>query len=439
LPALTNAPPDAEMVPPDMDWILYTILALAAFGCILALLALLALRKQQSSQGQSHDGLTRLDARLDEQGKGFSGLRQEIGLFTEKQGAASENFKVSFQQLQLDALQKLQTTLQSGHESSSRQMTDALAKSAEELGKRVEYLTTKTDQRLQEISGQVEKRLTDGFEKTTATFQDVQKRLIQIDEAQKKIAELSNNVVSLQHVLSDKKSRGAFGEVQLSGLVHNSLPESAFHMQHTLESGNRADCILFLPPPTGNIVIDAKFPLENYQQMIDLSAPEAQRKEAEKRFKTDIRKHIGDIASKYIVPGETSDGAIMFLPAESIFAEIHAYHRDLVEEAQRARVWISSPTTLMAILTTVRAVLKDAAMREHIHIMQAHLNTLGKDFGRFKDRMESLVNHVRKANEQVDQVETTAGKLTDRFRKIEQVDLQVNGTALPMVPVQDLE
>jgi DNA recombination protein RmuC len=365
-----------------MDWILYVILALVALGCLFALLAFL-----HSRQGNNREGMIRLDARLDEQGKGFSAMRQELA--------------------------------------------ETLSRSAEELGRRVDNLTGKTDERLKEISGQVEKRLSDGFEKTTATFVDVVKRLAVIDEAQKKIAELSGQVVSLQHVLSDKKSRGAFGEVQLSALIRNVLPEPAFAMQFTLKNGNRADCILFLPAPTGNIVIDAKFPLENYQQMIDLNRPEAERKEAEKRFKTDIRKHIGDIAGKYIVPGETSDGAIMFLPSESIFAEIHAYHRDLVEESQRARVWISSPTTLMAILTTARAVLKDAAMRQQAHVLQDQINLLGSDFGRFQERMEALVRHVRQANEQSEKVEITAGKLIDRFQKIEQADLKTNGIALP--------
>jgi DNA anti-recombination protein RmuC len=285
-----------------MNWILYVILALAALGCVFALFAFL-----NSRQGQNRDGLVRLDTRLDEQGKGFSALRQEIGSFTDKQSTASENFKVSFQQLQLDALQKLQATLQSGHESSTRLVTEALSKSAEDLGKRVEYLTTKTDQRLQEISGQVEKRLSEGFEKTTATFVDVVKRLALIDEAQKKITELSTNVVSLQQVLSDKKSRGVFGEVQLSALVRNALPESAFKLQHKLSNGNLADCILFLPQPTGNIAIDAKFPLENYQRMIDLNASKPERDAAEKEFKVNIRKHIDDISSKYVVPAGRVD------------------------------------------------------------------------------------------------------------------------------------
>ncbi|MSP53487.1 MAG: DNA recombination protein RmuC, partial [Gammaproteobacteria bacterium] len=222
------------------------------------------------------------------------------------------------------------------------QITETLKTGIEQVEKQVGLLTSKTDLRLQEISTQVEKRLSDGFEKTTATFQDILKRLVLIDEAQKRITELSTNVVSLQEVLADKRSRGAFGEVQLSALLRNVLPEDSFALQHTLSNNSRADCILFLPTPTGNIVIDSKFPLENYQRMLDNQASETERQLAARQFKQDIKKHIQDIATKYIIPGETGEGAMMFIPAEAVFAEIHAHHADLVSEAQKARVWLTS-------------------------------------------------------------------------------------------------
>ena len=206
--------------------------------------------------------------------------------------------------------------------------------------------------RLNDISGQVEHRLSKGFEKTTETFTDVVKRLALIDEAQKRITELSSNVVSLQEVLTDKRSRGAFGEVQMAGLISNVMPEGSYALQHSLSNGTRVDCMMFLPDPTGHIAIDSKFPLDSFQKMMDDEASDADRVAAERQFRLDIKKHIKDISEKYIIPDETADGAIMFIPAEAVFAEIHAHQPQLVEEAQRARVWMVSPTTLMAVSET---------------------------------------------------------------------------------------
>jgi DNA recombination protein RmuC len=316
-----------------------------------------------------------------------------------------------------------QEGLGQGFHAVNRQLAEALSRNAEELGKRVDGLTTSTDERLKEISGQVEKRLSEGFEKTTETFSRVLEHLGRIDEAQKRITELSTSVVSLQEVLTDKRSRGAFGEVQLSALVRNLLPEQAFALQHSLSNGTRVDCMLFLPEPTGNVPIDSKFPLESFQRMTDPELPDADRAKASSQFKQDIKKHISDIAEKYLIPGETADGAIMFIPAEAIFAEIHAHYPDLVEEAYRQRVWLVSPTTLMAILTTARAVLKDEATREQVHIIQDHLRKLSEDFGRFEKRMGNLAQHIRQANKDVDEVNVSARKISARFGQIEKVEL----------------
>jgi DNA recombination protein RmuC len=305
-------------------------------------------------------------------------------------------------------------------------ITNTLNSNAENLNKRVERLTEYTDQRLKEISGQVERRLSEGFEKTTNIFTDVVKRLALIDAAQKKIAELSSNVVDLQTILADKRSRGAFGEVQLAALIRNLMPEKHFALQHTLSNGKRADCILFLPEPTGNVVIDAKFPLESYQRLSDIKLSEPERHVVEQQFRTDIRKHLQDIASKYIIPGETSDGAMMFIPAEAIFAEIHSHFPDLVENSHKLRVWMVSPTTMMAILTTARAVLKDIATRKQVHIIQEHLSLLSKDFDRFQARMDDLARHINQANADVEQVHKSSKKISSRFNKIEAVELQKN-------------
>lgn len=300
------------------------------------------------------------------------------------------------------------------------EQTDARARKSEEM---VEKLVAANNQKLEQIGEKVEQRLEKGFKETTTVFGDVLKRLALIDKAQEKIAELSGNVVSLQEVLSDKRSRGAFGEVQLNALISNMMPENSYSLQHTFNNGVRADCVLMLPDPTGTICIDSKFPLESYQRMTDPSRGDADRAAAERQFKQDIKKHIKDIASKYIIPGETSDGAMMFIPAESVFSEIHGHHPELVEEAQRARVWLTSPTTMMAVLTTARAVLKDAATRQQVHIIQEHLAVLAKDFGRFQTRMNNLAKHIDLAQKDVGDVQTSARKISSRFEKIEKVEL----------------
>jgi len=317
-----------------------------------------------------------------------------------------------------------QEALTKGVDGLARQLTEGLALHTQTLGKRVDELTASTDQHLKEISGQVEKRLSDGFEKTTETFTRVLEHLTRIDEAQKRITELSTNVVSLQQVLSDKRSRGAFGEVQLSTLVGNLMPEHSYALQYSLSNHTRVDCMLFLPDPAGNIAIDSKFPLESYQKMTDNDLAELDRTRAMSQFRQDIKKHINDIAGKYILPDETGDGAVMFIPAESVFAEIHGHFPDLVEEAYRKRVWLVSPTTMMAVLTTARAVLKDAATREQVHVIQQHLNLLSKDFGRFQGRMDKLAMHIRQAHQDVDDVNVSAKKISKRFDQIEKVELE---------------
>jgi DNA recombination protein RmuC len=217
--------------------------------------------------------------------------------------------------------------------------------------------------------------------------------------------------------------------VQLNALVANVMPPSAYALQHTLGNGRRVDCMLFLPQPTGAIAIDSKFPLESFQRMTDIASDEAQRRGAERRFRADVRAHIKDIAERYIVPGETSDGAIMFIPAEAVFAEIHAHQSEVVQEAHRARVWMASPTTLVAILNTARAVLKDDATRKQMHVIRRHLAELARDFDRFRERMDRLAVHIDQANRDVQQVHTSARKLSARFDVIEKVELE--GETLP--------
>ncbi|HUU72972.1 MAG TPA: DNA recombination protein RmuC [Burkholderiales bacterium] len=292
-----------------------------------------------------------------------------------------------------------------------------------QLASSVELLTKTTDSRLEQISGKVNERLEEGFKKTNETFVNVMQRLATIDEAQKKIDGLTTNVVSLQELLGDKRSRGAFGEVQLEGLVRNILPPSAYEFQFSLSNGSRADCVLKLPAPTGMVAVDSKFPMENYHRMFEPAVGDNDRLLAERQFRADVRKHVEDIAGKYIIAGETSDGAVMFVPAEAVFAEIHAHHAEVVDYAMQRRVWIVSPTTLMAVLNTARAVMKDVATREQIHIIKDELGKLGKDFSRFDDRMRKLTDHIRQAHEDAERVRISSDKITKRFNEIEQVEL----------------
>lgn len=349
-----------------------------------------------------------------------------LGSLTTLREQLGENFSRQHTQFELrqnEATKSLNDGLWKSLQVMQSQMTSTLGERTRELSQRFEQLTASTDQRLSAISNQVDKRLADGFDKTTATFSDVVRRLALIDEAQKKITELSGNVVSLQEILADKRSRGAFGEVQLKSLISNILPENSFSFQHTLSNGTRVDCLLLLPKPTGYVAVDAKFPLETYRKLSDPDLPDKLRQLAYKQFKIDVRKHIQDIASKYILKGETSDGAMMFIPAEAVFFEIQSRHTDLVELAQRSGVWIVSPTTLWAILNTARAVLKDAATREQVDLIQEHLGLLADDFDRFRIRMDGLARHIEQAHDDVQQVHTSARKITARFGQIERVEL----------------
>ncbi len=338
-------------------------------------------------------------------------------------GQHSINEKVTQGQLSMQLL--ISDTIQKQMSDVREQMNHSFKQHASSLTSHLQILTEEIRTHLHSLTQQVNHKLTEGFEKTSSTFIDVVKRLTIIDEAQKKITELSNHVVSLQDVLVDKKARGAFGEVQLSTLISNMIPSAHYQMQYTLSNQKRADCILFLPEPTGNVVIDAKFPLETYQRLINTEAVSVERKSLQQQFRQDIQKHIKDIAEKYIIPNETTDGAMMFIPAESIFAEIHANYPDLISMSQRMKVWLVSPSTLMAVLTTAKAVLKDDATRKQVHIIQKHLHALADDFQRFEKRMDKLSKHIDLAHQDVNEVNTSAKKITSRFQKIESVEMDL--------------
>lgn len=352
--------------------------------------------------------------------------KKELDAFTQQLHQVHLELSKHIGQGQLLTQQIIHDTVQKQMGDVREQMNHSFKQHAGSLTSHLQLLTEEIRTHLHGLTQQVNNKLTEGFEKTSSTFIDVVKRLTIIDEAQKKITELSNHVVSLQDVLVDKKARGAFGEVQLSTLIANMIPATHFQMQYTLSNQKRADCILFLPDPTGNIVIDAKFPLETYQRLMGTDSGSVERKALQQQFRQDIQKHIKDIAEKYIVPEETTDGAMMFIPAESIFAEIHANYPDLIALSQRLKVWFVSPSTLMAVLTTAKAVLKDDATRKQVHIIQKHLHALAADFQRFEKRMDKLSKHIDLAHQDVNEVNTSAKKITSRFQKIESVDIQLH-------------
>lgn len=286
-------------------------------------------------------------------------------------------------------------------------------------------LNEEVEKQLTKINNKVEERLNEGFKKTNETFNNVLERITKIDEAQKKIDQLSTNIVDLQGVLTDKKSRGTFGEVQLKQILTSIFGENntkIYELQKQLTNKNMVDAIIHGPEPLGDICIDSKFPLENYRRMVDKKLPETERNQATRKFKDDVKKHINDISSKYIIPGETSEQAIMFIPAEAVFAEINAYHSDLIDFGQKHKVSITSPTTLMSMLTIVQAVLRDIERDKHAKVIQEELNKLGVEFGRYQERWDGLKRSIDTVSNKVKDVHTTTSKITTRFKNISKVE-----------------
>ena len=278
------------------------------------------------------------------------------------------------------------------------------------LNEDFDKLNNKIETRLNLINDKVNERLDQNFEKTNKTFTNVLERLSKIDEAQKKIDGLSNDIVSLQSILTDKKSRGIFGEVNLKHIlvsVFGEKNDKIYSLQYTLPNGTIADSVLFAPAPLGTIAIDSKFPLESYRMMVDKKLPQEIRERYEKQFKSDVKKHIDAISNKYIIEGVTSDQAIMFLPAEAIFAEINAYHQDIIEYAYRKKVWITSPTTLISTLTVIQMIIKNIERDKYTSVIHEELNKLGVEFSRYKERWDKLAKSIQTVNKDVESVHIT--------------------------------
>lgn len=289
-----------------------------------------------------------------------------------------------------------------------------------------EKLESKVENRLILINDKVNERLDENFNKTNKTFTNVLERLSKIDEAQKKIDNLSGDIISLQSILTDKKSRGIFGEVNLKHIlssVFGETNEKIYRLQFTLPNTTIADAVIFAPQPLGTVAVDSKFPLENYQLMVDKKKSQAERAIYEKKFKIDVKKHIDAISSKYIIPGATSNQAIMFLPAEAIFAEINAYHSDLVQYAYKKNVWITSPTTLISTFTTIQVLLKNMERDKYAKVVHEELTKLGIEFQRYKERWDKLSRSIETVNKDVENLNITSDKITKKFEAISDVRL----------------
>ena len=279
------------------------------------------------------------------------------------------------------------------------------------------------EERLAKVQLQMNENLSHSSRRTAQSLGDLQQRLSTIDKAQEKITKLSGDVLSLQDILSNKQTRGAFGEIQLTDIVSKALPSDGFELQATLSTGKRADCLIKLPNPPGPIVIDSKFPLEAYEALRNASS-ETETSSAVRLFRTSVRKHIKDISEKYIVEGETADGAILFLPSEAVYAELHANFSDLVREGFSARVWIVSPTTCMATLNTMRAILKDARMREQAGAIRNELTLLYQDVDRLGVRVESLDRHFNQAAKDISDIKISADKAGRRAKRLDNFDFE---------------
>ena len=279
------------------------------------------------------------------------------------------------------------------------------------------------EERLAKVQLQINENLSHSSRRTAQSLGDLQQRLSTIDKAQEKITKLSGDVLSLQDILSNKQTRGAFGEIQLTDIVSKALPSDGFELQATLSTGKRADCLIKLPNPPGPIVIDSKFPLEAYEALRNASS-ETETSSAVRLFRTSVRKHIKDISEKYIVEGETADGAILFLPSEAVYAELHANFSDLVREGFSARVWIVSPTTCMATLNTMRAILKDARMREQAGAIRNELTLLYQDIDRLGVRVESLDRHFNQAAKDISDIKISADKAGRRAKRLDNFDFE---------------
>ncbi len=351
-----------------------------------------------------------------------------IGAMIETLGQSQQQLSGGLQQAsetQSAALSHLRQTMDNRMNDVQQQMADRLHDS-----------TMKTARALSDMQDRLKENLQGSSEKTTKSLTQLQERLATIDRAQTNIEKLSGDVLGLQDILSNKQARGAFGEIQLQDIVSKALAADAYDFQVTLSNATRVDCLIHLPNPPGPIAIDSKFPLEAYRDLVSAKS-EAEKSAATRAFKVTVRKHIRDISEKYIIESETADGALMFLPSEAVYAELHANFGELVREGFDARVWVVSPTTCMATLNTMRAILKDARMREQAGAIRRELRSLDKDVERLVDRVGNLDRHFTQAGKDIEDIKISATKAGNRARKLDNFDFD-NAPAIQTGETNDL-
>lgn len=346
--------------------------------------------------------------------------------FTNLAGNQSENNNKLIEKFGI-----LQTDLTKALSDTSKKVGDELFLFKDALGKGLtqdfDKLNLIVESKLDRIDAKVQQNLSEGFEKTNETFRNIVERLAKIDEAQRKIEELSGSVVSLQSILTDKKLRGIFGEAQLNLILSSVFGErndKIYSLQYKLSNQTIVDAMIFAPEPIGDIPIDSKFPLENYRKLSDSSLAPAVRDEAAKMFKSDLKKHIDDISSKYLISGESADSAIMFLPAESIFSEINSYHQDIVDYSYRKHVWIASPTTFMAVLTTLKMAINDIDRKKHVDLILNELKKLADEFNRYSQRWDKLARDIGTVEKDVKDIHITTQKIGTTFERIAKVEIE---------------
>ena len=311
-----------------------------------------------------------------------------------------------------------------------------LAQLAEQSGALQQTVATQMHETEGRLGQRLEKSMRDQNERTNRSLTGMAEKLAVISEANAHISALSSQVNTLQNILSNKQARGSFGEVQLENLVRDALPNSAYSFQHTLGNGKRVDCFIEMPNPPGAICIDSKFPLEAYRGLTE-AGDEAARDRARRVLETDVKKHITDIAERYIVPGETADSAIMFLPSESVYAEINLELPRIVDESRKRRVYMAGPDNLMLILHTVRAILRDARMHEKAGLIQTEVDRMMQDVSRLDERVRKLATHFRQTEKDIDDIQISTRRITSRGGKITQIDVDDDSASAdtPELPV----
>ena len=419
----------------DLNTLLQTPAALVAIALAALIVLALILRSGAQKRADRTEALIaqhmgqmaqRVEALSAGQAQLDGGLRAQAQAHAQAQGQVATLMEQRLGEVQVNLhenLAKVQRSTGENLASMQQKLADTMAAQQLQMQENMANMQLRTNHALTDLQEKLNTSLTGNAKQTATSLTQLQERLAMIDKAQENITKLSGDVLSLQDILSNKQTRGAFGEIQLNDIVGKALPRDSYALQHTLSNGKRADCLIHLPNPPGPIVIDSKFPLEAYEAML-ASQTEAELKAGIQMFKTSVRKHIKDISERYVIEGETADGALMFLPSEAIYAELHSKFPDLVREGFDKRVWIVSPTTCMATLNTMRAILKDARMREQAGEIRKALRNLHRDVEIVGERAGKLETHLRQAGDDVAGILTAATRANKRAHKLDNFDFE---------------